>query len=64
MTKKGMISMKPSFIPLLLAGKSISSEARLALRENRLDDAAEILMEEYGLHCLEAGALLDVPACD
>jgi hypothetical protein len=56
--------MKPSFIPLLLAGKSISSEARLALRENRLDDAAEILMEEYGLHCLEAGALLDVSACD
>jgi hypothetical protein len=34
---------------LLLAGQSISPEARQALRENRLKDAAVILMEEYGL---------------
>jgi hypothetical protein len=41
--------MKLSFIPLLLGGKSISPEARQALRENRLEDAARVLMEQYGL---------------
>ena len=55
--------MKFSLVPLLLTGQSISSEARQALRENRLKDAAEILMEEYGLNCAEAGDLLDVSAC-
>ena len=34
-----------SVIPLLLAGQSISPEARQALRENRLKDAAVSLME-------------------
>ena len=38
-----------SLIPLLLTGQSISPEARQALRENRVMDAAVILMEEYGL---------------
>jgi len=56
--------MKFSLVPLLLTGQSISSEARQALRENRLKDAAEILMEQYGLNCAEAGDLLDVSACE
>jgi len=52
-----------SVIPLLLAGQSISPEARQALRDNRLKDAAVILMEEYGLSCVEAGDLLNITAC-
>ena len=52
-----------SVIPLLLAGQSISAEARQALRENRLKDAAVILMEEYGLSCVEAGNLLNITVC-
>jgi hypothetical protein len=56
--------MKFSLVPLLLTGQSISAEARQALRENRLKDAAEILMEEYGLSCAEAGELVDVSVCD
>jgi hypothetical protein len=52
-----------SVIPLLLAGQSISPEARQALRENRLKDAAVILMEEYGLSCVEASDLLGISAC-
>jgi hypothetical protein len=56
--------MKFSLVPLLLTGQSISLEARQALRENRFKDAAEILMEQYGLSCVEAGQLLDVSACE
>jgi hypothetical protein len=52
-----------SLVPLLLTGQSISPEARRALRENRLNDAAAILMDEYGLSCTEAGDLLNVVAC-
>ena len=52
-----------SVIPLLLAGQSISPEARQALRENRLKDAAVILMDEYGLSCVEAGNLLNITVC-
>ena len=52
-----------SVIPLLLAGQSISPEARQALRENRLKDAAVILMEEYGLSCVEVTHLLDMSPC-
>ena len=52
-----------SLIPLLLTGQSISPEARQALRENRLKDAAVILMEEYGLSCVEAGNLLNITVC-
>jgi hypothetical protein len=52
-----------SVIPLLVAGQSISPEARQALRENRLKDAAVILMEEYGLSCVEAGNLLNITVC-
>jgi hypothetical protein len=52
-----------SVIPLLLAGQSVSPEARQALRENRLKDAAVILMDEYGLSCVEAGNLLNITVC-
>jgi len=48
---------------LLLTGQSISPEAREALRENRLKDAAVILMEKYGLSCVEASDLLGISAC-
>ena len=56
--------MKFSIVPLLITGQSISPEVRQALRENRLQDAAKLIMQEYGLSCIEAGQLLDVPACD
>jgi len=62
--KKERLSMDLSLVPLLLGGQSISPEARQALRENRLDDAAAILMKEYGLSRVEAGHLLDVSVCD
>jgi hypothetical protein len=56
--------MKFSIVPLLLSGDSISREARQALRENRLKDAAAILMEQNGLNCFEASQLLDVSVCE
>jgi hypothetical protein len=55
--------MKFSLVPLLIDGQSIPDEARRALRENRAQDAAEVLMREYGLDCAEAGDLLDVRVC-
>ena len=60
---KGGFSMSFSVVPLLLAEKEIPAEARRALVENRLQDAAELLMHEYGLSCIEASHLLDVSAC-
>ncbi len=56
--------MKFSIVPMLITGQSISPAVRQALRENRLRDAAKLIMEEYGLSCIEAGQLLDVSACD
>lgn len=56
--------MSFSVLPLLLGNKQISVEVRRALVENRLADAAELLMQEYGLSCIEASHLLDVSACD
>ena len=55
--------MKFSLVPLLLSNQDISAEARKALVENRLQDAAAILMEQNELSCVEAGQLLDVSAC-
>jgi len=49
--KKGRFSMKFSLVPLLITGQSISPEVRQALRENRLQDAAKLIMQEYGLSC-------------
>jgi hypothetical protein len=56
--------MKLSFVPLLLGGKSLSVEARNALQEDRREDAAALLMQQYDLDCHEAGALVDVSVCD
>ncbi|MGE5219919.1 MAG: hypothetical protein ACM3SP_23200 [Chloroflexota bacterium] len=56
--------MKFSMIPLLLTGKSLSEEARLALQEHRLKDVVAILQRDYGLSCLEVGDLLGISACD
>jgi len=56
-------SQKFSMVPLLVTGQTVSPEARQALRENRLKDAAVILMGQYGLSCVEASDLLNLPAC-
>jgi len=56
--------MRLSFVRCLLAEKNISPEIKQALRENRLRDAAKLIMRKYGLSCVEAGQLLDVSACD
>lgn len=47
-------------MPLLLAGKTISTEVKRALVENRLHDAAEILVQEFGLSGIEDGDLLNI----
>ena len=52
-----------SVVPLLLFNHDISAEARRALVEMRLGDAAEMLMREHGLSCIEASDLLGVGAC-
>ena len=52
-----------SFVLLLVTGQTLSPKARQALRDNRKKEAAVILMNEYGLTCVEAGDLLDVSAC-
>jgi hypothetical protein len=62
--EEGRLLMKLSFIPLLITGKTISAEVRQALREKRLKDAAAMLMQQYGLSCLEVGDLLDIAICD
>ena len=56
--------MKFSLVPLLITGQTISSEIRQALRENRLQEAAAIIIQQYGLSCVEVGQLLDLSACD
>ena len=55
--------MSFSLVPLLLVNKQIPAEVRKALVENRLQDAAELIMQQYGLDCIEASHLLDVSAC-
>jgi hypothetical protein len=55
--------MEFSLVPLLLGNRDISIEAKKALAENRLQDAAAILIEQNGLSCVEAGQLLNVAAC-
>jgi hypothetical protein len=49
-----------TLMPMLLAGQSISPDVRQALRENRLEDAAELLMREHGLTRGETSELLGV----
>jgi hypothetical protein len=53
-----------SMVPLLLAADEIPPRARAAVLENRRQDAAEVLMQEFGLSCSEAGQLLDIAACN
>lgn len=55
--------MSLTLVPMLMAGQSISPKARQALRDNRLEDAAELLMKEFGLTCAEANDLLGVSVC-
>jgi hypothetical protein len=52
-----------TIVPLLVGDQEIPDEVRQALIENRRQDAAELLMQKYGLSCIEAGHLLDVSAC-
>ena len=56
--------MKFSLVPLLITGQTISSEMRQALRENSLQEAAAIIIQQYGLSCVEVGQLLDLSVCD
>ena len=56
--------MKFSLVPLLITGQTTSNEIRQALRENRLQEAAAIMIQQYGLSCVEVGQLLDLSACD
>lgn len=53
-----------SLVPMLMTGQSISSNAREALRENRIEEASVILMQEYGLSCDEVSDLLNERACE
>jgi len=52
--------MSLTLVPMLLAGQSISLDVREALRENRLEDAAQLLMRKYGLTRAETTDLLGV----
>jgi hypothetical protein len=61
---KKRFSTRLSIVPLLITGQSISPKIRQALRENRLRDAAQLIIQEYGLNCVEASQLLDISACD
>jgi hypothetical protein len=51
-------------VPLLVGDQEIPSEVRQALIDNRRQDAAELLMRQYGLSFIEADHLLDVALCD
>jgi hypothetical protein len=55
--------MSLTLVPMLMAGQSLSPDARQALRENRLEDAGRLLMLEYGLTCAETSDLLGVSPC-
>ena len=50
-----------SLVPLLL-GEDVPAEVRRALREGRSREAAELLMDRYGLDRADAGALTDIAA--
>ena len=55
--------MSFSLVQLLLAEGDLPAEVRQAILEHRLQDAAELLMKEYGLSCLEVGYLFGISAC-
>jgi hypothetical protein len=56
--------MTLTLVPMLLAGGSISPDARQALCENRLEDAARLLMRDSGLTQAEANDLLGLDVAD
>jgi hypothetical protein len=62
--KDGQIPEQFSVVPLLLAEGEIPSIVRQALLEGRRQDAAAMLMHQYGLSCAEASDLLDFFACE
>jgi hypothetical protein len=64
MAEQGRIPGHFSVAPLLRAEGEIPAEGRQALLAGRRLDAAEILMQQYGLSCDEASDLLDVFACE
>jgi hypothetical protein len=47
----------------LMSVRPRKAQVKEALLEDRLQDAADILMQELGLNCAETSDLLDVPAC-
>jgi hypothetical protein len=49
-----------SLLPLLLHGQSISSETRRALRENRVKDAAAILMKRLRIELCRGRRLIEM----
>ena len=63
MAEQGQIPGHFSAAPLLLADGEIPAEVRQALLAGRRQEAAEMLMQQYGLSCDEASDLLDVFAC-
>ena len=64
MKKDGPMPGHFSVVPLLRAEGEIPAEVRQALLAGRRQDAAEMLMQKYGLSCDEASDLLDVFACE
>ncbi len=63
LSEPGKISGHFSVVPLLLAEGEIPSVVRQALLQGRRQDAAAMLMHQYGLSCAEASDLLDFFAC-
>lgn len=64
LSEAGKISGHFSVVPLLLPDGEIPSAVRQALLEGRRQDAAAMLMHQYGLSCAEASDLLDFLACE
>ena len=64
LSEPGKISGHFSVVPLLLPDGEIPSAVRQALLEGRRQDAAAMLMHQYGLSCAEVSDLLDFLACE
>ena len=58
LSEPGKISGHFPVVPLLLPDGEIPSAVRQALLEGRRQDAAAMLMHQYGLSCAEASDLL------
>jgi len=55
--------MRVSIVPLLLAEDDIPHAVKEALLQERMQDAADLLIQKFGLSCIEASDLLDVSVC-